>query len=215
MSCPPAAPAVAGPPWYAVFCDPEPLPPGAPLRNRALSVALRAALAPGFRHVYAMRRLNCAEGWLLFNPHSACVDIVEFAGDAFADRVFAEAEAGRCRVVAVVARRPEAWMPRFAATCVSAVAHLLGVPSRPWTTPRALYRQLRTQEVPMGSVFSPPKVDTKAADDAARKAQADADALEAKNQARLRALKAGQSGRSLLAYAETGEAGVKTMLGAG
>lgn len=215
MDFPPTAPAVINPLWYAVFCDPEPLPPGAPLRNRVLARLLRAGLAPGFRHVYAMRRLHLAEGWLVFNPHSACVDIVEFAGDAFAARVFAEAEAGRCRVVAVAARRPGAWVPRLAATCVSAVAHLLGAPSRPWTTPRALYRQLKRQESPMGSVFSPPKVDTKAADEAARKARADADALEAKNQARLRALKAGQSGRSLLAYSGTGEAGVKTSLGAG
>lgn len=215
MDFPPAAPATVAPAWFAVFCDPEALPPGAPLRNRVLSRLLRALLAPGFRHVYAMRRRNGAAGWLVFNPHSACIDILEFAGDEFAGRVFAEAAAGRCTVLAVAARRPSAWVPRLAPTCVTAVAHLLGAPSRPWTTPRALHRRLLQQEELMGSVFSTPKVDTKAADAAARKAQTEADALEAKNQARLRALRAGQSGRSLLAYAETGEAGVKTTLGAG
>ncbi|SBV97646.1 hypothetical protein KL86APRO_10911 [uncultured Alphaproteobacteria bacterium] len=215
MDFPAAPPAAINPLWYAVFCDPEPLPANAPLRNRALSRVLRALLRPGFRHVYAMRRLHCGAGWLLFNPHSACIDVLEFAGDAFARQVFAEAGAGRCRVVAVATRRPAAWVPRLSATCVSAVAHLLGVPSRPWTTPRALYRQLQQQEVSMGSVFSPPKPDTKAADAAARQAKEEAAALEARNQARLRTLKAGQSGRSLLAYDGTGEAGVKTTLGAG
>ena len=58
-----------------------------------LSRLLRAALRPGFRHVYAMRGLNCGRGWLLFNPHSACIDVLEFAGDTFAAGVFAEAEA--------------------------------------------------------------------------------------------------------------------------
>lgn len=215
MEFPSAPPAAINPLWYAVFCDPEPLPPQAPLRNRVLSRLLRAALRPGFRHVYAMRGLNCGRGWLLFNPHSACIDVLEFAGDTFAAGVFAEAEAGRCRVVAVAARRPAAWVPRLAPTCVTAVAHLLGVPSRPWTTPHRLYRQLQQQEDTMGAVFSPPKPDTKAADQAARQAREEAEALEAKNQARLRTLKAGQSGRSLLAYAETGETGVKTTLGAG
>ena len=214
MNFPATEAASVNPLWFAVFCDPEPTPPAAPWRNRALSAALRALLKPGFRHCYAMRRMHAAEGWVVFNPHSACTDVLELPGEAFAERVAAEAEAGRCAVVAVATRRPQAWVPRFSATCAVAVAHLLGVPSRPWTTPYALYRHLK-QEEPMGSVFSPPKADTAAADAAAKQAKADADALAAKNDARLRMLKAGSQGRSLLAYSGTGEAGVKTTLGAG
>jgi hypothetical protein len=214
MDFPAAERATINPQWFAVFCDPEPTPIGAPLRNRLLSRGLRALLKPGFRHCYAMRRMHTARGWLVFNPHSACADILELPGEDFAAHVAAEARAGRCAVVAVETRRPKAWVPRVAATCAVAVAHLLGAPSRPWTTPYALYRHLK-QEEPMGSVFSPPKADTAAADAAAKQAKADADALAAKNDARLRALRAGNQGRSLLAYSGTGEAGVKTTLGAG
>jgi hypothetical protein len=214
MDFPATEAAAINPLWFAVFCDPEPTPPAAPLRNRILSAALRALLKPGFRHCYAMRRMHAAPGWLVFNPHSACTDVLELLGESFAEHVAAEAGAGRCAVVAVATRRPQAWAPRLGATCAIAVAHLLGVPSRPWSTPFALYRQLK-QEEPMGSVFSPPKADTTAADAAAKEAKAEADALAAKNDARLRALKAGSQGRSLLAYSGTGEAGVKTTLGAG
>lgn len=67
----------------------------------------------------------------------------------------------------------------------------------------------------MGGVFSTPKADTSAAEAAAAKAQAEADALKAKNEARLRVLRAGGGGRSLLTFSGTGETGVKTTLGAG
>lgn len=213
MNFPPAPAAALNPLWFAVFCDPEAMPPAAPRRNRILSAVLRGLLKPGFRHVYAMRPMHLADGWLVFNPHSACTDVLELPGQDYALRVRAEAEAGRCAVVAVAARRPIAWVPRVSATCAVAVAHLLGVPSWPWTTPHALYRHLK-QEEPMGSVFSPPKVDTRASDEAAARAKSEADALTAKNDARLRALKGGSRGRSLLAYPGTGETGVKTTLGA-
>ena len=214
MDFPGTEKAAINPLWFAVFCDPEPTPTDAPLRNRVLSRGLRALLKPGFRHCYAMRRMHTAHGWLVFNPHSGCTDVLELPGETFAEHLAAEVEAGRCTVVAVETRRPKAWAPRGSATCAVAVAHLLGVPAKAWTTPYALYRHLK-QEEPMGSVFSPPKADTTAADAAAKEAKAEADALSAKNDARLRALKAGNRGRSLLAYSGTGEAGVKTTLGAG
>ncbi|MBN2752620.1 MAG: hypothetical protein JXQ84_07915 [Rhodospirillaceae bacterium] len=214
MVFPSTSDAYTAPQWFVVFCDPEPLPTGSPYRNRILLWMLQALLKPGFRHCYALRPLHMADGWLLFNPHSACTDVLELPGK-YVDRLCADAAAGRCCVVAAITRRPIAWVPRFTATCVSAVSHLLGVPSHPWTTPYALYRHLKQEDSAMGSVFSTPKVDTSAADKQTALAAEEAAETKAKNAAKLRAVKAGQSGRSLLSYSGTGEAGVKTTLGAG
>lgn len=211
----PAVEATAAPDWIVAFCDPEPLPPGAPLRNRVLTRALRTLLKPGFRHCYAMRPLALADGWLVFNPHSLCIDVWEEPGDAAIRRLAAAVAAGRARWLRVAARRPLAWAPRGVATCVSAVAHLLGAPSRPWTTPYRFYRSLQQEESAMGGMFSSPDVDTSASETAAREARAEADELKRKNAAKLRLQRAGQSGRSLLAFSDSGETGVKTTLGAG
>jgi hypothetical protein len=200
--------------WLVAFCDPEPLAVDAPWRDRLLHRFLCALLRPGFRHCYAMRPAR-GGGWLLFNPHSARTDILDLPDGAYAAYVLAEAAAGRGAAVAVAARCPRSWMPRGLFTCVASVAHLIGVPGRPWSTPYSLYRHLKQEELAMGGVFSAPKADTSAAEAAAAKAQAEADELKAKNEARLRALRAGSSGRSLLTFADTGEQGVKTTLGAG
>jgi len=215
MNFPPTAPAQTAPEWIVAFCDPPPLPPGSPWRNRLLYRLLTGLLKPGFRHCYALRPLHLADGWLLFNPHSACTDVLELRGQGFAAELAAAAAAGRCCLVRVAARRPGVWVPRFSATCVSAVAHLIGVPSRPWTTPFALYRRLQQEEIAMGSIFSTPSVDTSAADRQAAEARAEAAEAKAKTEAKMRALRAGQSGRSLLSYSGTGEQGVKSTLGAG
>ncbi|MGE4528115.1 MAG: hypothetical protein AB7D00_07085 [Rhodospirillaceae bacterium] len=215
MNFPRTASAQTAPEWTVAFCDPPPLPPGSPWRNRLLYRLLTTLLKPGFRHCYALRPLHLAEGWLLFNPHSACTDILELRGQGHAADLAAAAVAGRCHLVRAVARRPEVWVPRISATCVSAVAHLIGAPSRPWTTPFALYRRLKQEETAMGSIFSTPSVDTSAADAQAEEARQEAAETKAKTEARLRALRAGQSGRSLLSYSGTGEQGVKTTLGAG
>jgi len=215
MRFPETVPAETDPAWIIVFCDAPPLRPGSPWRNRALCWLLRTLLKPGFRHCYAVRPMHLADGWLLFNPHSACTDILETSGPGLAAYLDAEAAAGRCRLVHVTTRRPVAWVPRGTATCVGAVAHLIGVPSRPWTTPFALYRHLQREETAMGSIFSSPSVDTSAADQQAEEARKEAEDAKAKADAKLRAVRAGQSGRSLLSYSGTGEQGVKTTLGAG
>ncbi len=193
------APVVADAVWLVAFCDPEPPPRAARWRDRLLYRALCALLRPGFRHCYAMRRAY-GGGWVLFNPHSARTDILDLPDDAYPARVLADAASGRGAVVVVAARRPVGWVPRGLFTCVASVAHLLGVPSRPWTTPHTLYRHLKPEELAMGGVFSAPKADTSAAETAAAKAQAEADALKAKNEARLRVLRAGSGGRSLLTF---------------
>jgi hypothetical protein len=198
-------PAITNPQWLVVFCDPEDAGPGQPLALRLVGGLLRALLKPGFRHVYALRPLHTVEGqWLYVNHSLTCLDLFELPQE-FANGI-------RGEVVRVAARRPISWVPRLVPTCVTTVAHLLGVPSRPWTTPYALYRHLTQEDPAMGAK----KPDTSAADAAARKAQEEAAAAKAANEAKLRNLKAGRSGRSLLTFAATGETGVgKTTLGAG
>ena len=41
MNFPATERAAINPLWFAVFCDPEPMPAGAPLRNRLLSAGTR------------------------------------------------------------------------------------------------------------------------------------------------------------------------------
>lgn len=136
-------PSITNPLWFVVFCDPEPIPQGAPLRTRLLDMVLRVLFKPGFRHCYAMRPMHLTKGWLLYSRAATCTDIFELPQE-WAARVFADAEAGRCSVVQVAARRPVSWAPRFIPTCVTAIAHLIGAPAWPWTTPYALYRNLQS-----------------------------------------------------------------------
>lgn len=200
--------------WFVVFCDPEPPKGPQPRRNRLL-LWLLGRLRPGFRHCYAVRPLELGRGWLLFNPMSLGTDVLEIAGDDFARALFARARAHACTVVPVAVRRPGLWAPRLTMTCATQVAHLLGVPSRPWTTPFALYRILQKENRIMGGLFSKPSVDTSSTDAYTAELQKENAETEKKNKAKLTAIRAGQSGRSLLAFSDTGETGVKTTLGAG
>ncbi len=196
-------PAITSPLWIVVFCDPPAAGKGDPWPLRFVSWALRAFLKPGFRHCFAVRPMHTSDHWLYVNHNLQCLDLFEVPQE-YADGLTGE-------TVAVSARRPVSWAPRLVPTCVTTVAHLLGVPAWPWTTPHALYRRLKQEENAMQS-----KPDTSAADAAAKAAQEEADATKAANEAKLRNLKAGQSGRPLLTFSGTGETGVgKTTLGAG
>jgi len=197
-------PNITNPQWLVVFSDPKDSSPDEPLALRVVARLLRAFLKPGFRHVYALRPLHTSGHWLYVNHSLTCLDLFELPQE-FADCLTGE-------VVSVRARRPVSWAPRLMPTCVTTIAHLLGVQAWPWTTPHALYRRLKQEELAMGSK----KPDTRAADAAAKAAQEEADATKAANEAKLRNMKAGRSGRSLLTFGETGETGVgKTTLGAG
>jgi len=67
----------------------------------------------------------------------------------------------------------------------------------------------------MGGIFSSPKSDTSEMDAQVAEAKKEAEETKKKNEASLNAMRAGRTGRSLLAYEKTGETGVKTTLGAG
>lgn len=143
--------------WTLVFCDPEPLPARAARRDRALYWGLKF-LKPGFRHVFAMRRLEAGAragaGWLIVNWHSGRLDVIEAAGPVdvgpkrFADYgtfVAAMAEAGLATTLTQRAARPATWRVRGPATCVTAMKHLLGLSAPAAQTPWGLYRRLTAE----------------------------------------------------------------------
>jgi hypothetical protein len=144
--------------WTLVFCDPEPLPPGAARRDRVLYWGL-SFLRPGFRHVFAIRRLaaGAGAGWLIANWHSGRLDLIEAAGPIdvgprrFADYgafVAAMAAAGLATTVTLAASEPRTWRVRGLATCVTAAKHLIGIAAPTAQTPWGLYRHLTKGDAP-------------------------------------------------------------------
>lgn len=205
------------PTWLVVFCDPEPLEPDATRRDRLLYWALHKFLKPGFRHVFAMRPAHGFDGWLIVNPHSACIDVLEVQGNEYLDQVVLPLAAeGRAHVVGVKANRPKTWVPRWLFSCVTTVAHVIGVEcgilATPWRLYHILDRYLR-EDPTMGGFFSapkpPPAPDTSAAEERAAKAEAERDRLSNENKAKVRNRRNRSRGRSLLAFNETGFQGVQ------
>ena len=202
-------------PWLAVFCNPESLPPDACRRDRLLYWFLTTFLKDGFRHVFLMRRAHGFDGWIVFNPHSGCTDVLEVQGDDYARFVQDMEDRGHATILEVTARRPERWVPRGVLSCVSSVKHVLGVECGNTATPWQLYNTLKGEQ-PMGGMFSAPKApDTSAADAARAQAEADRDAAKKKNDAKMRNSKNRSRGRSLLAFAgmEGVQPGAKDKLG--
>lgn len=205
------------PHWLLIFCDPEPLEDDAPRRDRLLNWALHRFLKPGFRHVYALRRAQGFDGWLVVNPHAACLDLLEVTGDDYVARVLRPLAArGVLHAVTVAARRPRRWQMRGIFTCSSVIAHVIGWECGIFTTPWGLYRILsRTQQeaVPMGGIFSSPKPpappDTSVTEKRAKKAEKERDRLKDANDAKLRNRRNRSRGRALLAFDETGLWGVR------
>lgn len=130
------------PSWIAVFCDPDPLPATASRKDRLLYWALTTFLRPGFRHVFLLRPAHGFAGWVVVNPNSACLDVLEVVGDDYMDLIVAQVRAGRATTVTVQAVRPTTWRPRLLFSCVSTVKHVLGI-AGPATTPWQLYLSLR------------------------------------------------------------------------
>lgn len=147
--------------WTVVFCDHEPLPPhGAPRSARLLSWCLERCLRPGFRHVFALRPAVNFTGYLLFNPSSSGLNLLELpvtgllplpdAGGLFSPEQWLAnlqiaAERGQIHLVRAQAARSLRWRPRGPLTCVAAVKHLLGHHG-PELTPHQLYQTLKAKE---------------------------------------------------------------------
>ena len=144
--------------WLVVFCDPEPMDrTTAKRRDRFLYWFLTKFLRPGFRHVYMMRPAHGFDGWVVVNPHSTCIDVMEVTGSRYLELVLQRRNEGHCTVLAAVSRRPETWQVRGALSCVSVVSHVLGTECGIFTTPWRLYRnisqQRATEASAMGGIF--------------------------------------------------------------
>ncbi len=145
--------------WLVVFSDLDPIPPEDWLRvkrrDRVL-YRLLGLLKPGFRHVWAMKRAEYFNGWLVLNVLSGGVHVFEVAdatpvhvgGRSFADyHAFLRAMEGTGRAHMIVApvQPGTHWRFRGILSCVSAIKHTLGVEA-PWVwTPWQLYRHLSRQ----------------------------------------------------------------------
>lgn len=218
--------------WLLVFCDPPPCPEGAGWRERLLYRGL-SLLRPGFRHVFAVRPSEAFDGWVMVNPHSGSLDVVEVPRDAvfwwdgspllgeqWFDSLFVMAERGLVHLAVVVGVQRQEFQPRGLLTCVAVVKHLIGWNKSGTTfTPWQLYRAVSHEGVQaMGGVFGGGggKPDTSAADKARADAEREKEELKKKNQAKLSAMRARQSGGrgSLLDFAgASGGTGASDQLG--
>lgn len=196
--------------WLLVFCDAAPLPAGAGWKERLLYWGLDR-LAPGFRHVFALREADAFDGWIMVNPHSGGLDVVEVPrdgvfwwegmpvlGEQWFDALFLAAEHGVTHLVTCYGVRRMEFLPRGFLTCVSVVKHLLGENKYgTWLTPWQLYHGLlKRRRVAMGGVFgggggSP---DTSAADAERERLRQEKDDLKRRNKAKADNMKARQGG---------------------
>lgn len=126
-----------GPPRWFVWFGPHKARPPRDLADWCLERVL-AQLRPGFRHVGAVAR--CDIGWLVLDPLS---DALRVRWTPALDRDTAIRLAEASVVLMVEPRPPARYRPRGLLTCVSVVAHLLGV--RGVVTPWQLYRALRAR----------------------------------------------------------------------
>ncbi|MEC9345040.1 MAG: hypothetical protein VYB54_02365 [Pseudomonadota bacterium] len=128
-------------PWIVVFVDPPEPAPDAPWPNRLLSRLLKL-LHPGFRHVLALSPEGPGRDWLVVNPGGLGLGIGIARGDATLPTLRRLVASGDARAVIVSARAPDRFRPRGLLTCVSTIGHLTGVPTGPFTTPRAFHKRL-------------------------------------------------------------------------
>lgn len=138
---------VPGPSWRVVFCDPEPLDPACSGWRERFFHAVLHILKPGFRHCFLMRALRFETGgeagWLIVNPNSARLDIVEVAdgGSGYGAYVDRLARSGMVHVLDLPQRHPETLALRPWFSCVEVVKHVTGIKPPCWVvTPRQLYR---------------------------------------------------------------------------
>jgi len=139
--------------WRVVFCDPEPVDPDRDGWWERLFHRLLCLLKPGFRHCFLMRRLTAdaggSGGWLIVNPHSARLDILEVADtgsgeNGYGAHVAHLAGTGRVHVLDVPQLYPSSLALRPWFSCVEVVKHVTGLKPPRWVvTPGQLYDWVR------------------------------------------------------------------------
>ena len=98
-------------------------------------------LRDGFGHCFAFGFCARSERWLVVEPTFER-GVVAVAEVGQVEAWFAEADAGRLRLVAVECQDQAVRRPRFVVTCAGAVAGLLGLRRYP-LTPWGLFRMVR------------------------------------------------------------------------
>jgi hypothetical protein len=210
--------------WLLVFCDPPPCPEDVGWKERLLYRGLQL-LRPGFRHVFAVREAEAFDGWVVVNPHSGSLDVVEVPADGvfwwdgtpvnggqWFDSLFILEGKGLVHLATAVGVSRCEFLPRGPLTCVSVVKHLLGWNRSGTTlTPWQLFQSLTRRAKAMGGMFgggggSP---DTSAADEQRAQLAQEKEELRKKNQAKLANMRARTGGGrgSLLDFAGTAAGG--------
>jgi len=126
--------------WLVAYINAPQAAADAPWKNRLLS-RLLGLLRPGFQHVLAVSPLRNGD-WLVCNPGSLHLGLTVAPRCHVLEPLREGVAAGGIRCQAVIAERPSAWQLRGLFTCANVIAHLVGVPARPFLTPYALYRRI-------------------------------------------------------------------------
>ena len=134
--------------WLVVFQSMEPesaFPPGDQYGDRfgkAVRGLLRRVLRRGFQHVFAMRRADHFDGWVLVNLRGPGLDVIEIPGNAYLHDVVLPM---CCTPDAAMVRaevKDNGFIFRHSFNCVQFIGHLLGIRLGIFATPWYLYNIL-------------------------------------------------------------------------
>ena len=122
--------------------EPESAFPPGDRFGKAVRWLLRRGLRRGFQHVFAMRRADHFDGWVLVNLRGPGLDVIEIPGNAYLHDVVLP----MCRTPDAAMVRAEVrdngFIFRHSFNCVQFIGHLLGIRLDIFATPWHLYNIL-------------------------------------------------------------------------
>ena len=127
--------------WLVVFCDPPPAKKTDPFTVRVLSAFMRSLFRRGYRHVFAMHPTVAGGTWIVIDPASTGLVVME-VDQSFFDALRLDVSMGNAAVVRAYVRTGGGVVPRGLFTCVGVVKHLLGIRAAHILTPAQLYKYL-------------------------------------------------------------------------
>ena len=130
--------------WIIVFQSMEPesaFPPGDRV-GKVLRRLLRRILRRGFQHVFAMRRADHFDGWIMVNMRGSGLDVIEIRGNDYLHDIVLPMCRTPDAALVLAEIRDNGFMFRNAFNCVQFIGHLLGLKLGIFTTPWVLYNIL-------------------------------------------------------------------------